>query len=171
MAILNSKGSVTFDVQEVSHTSNSAQLTGMNNSYQNCFNWIIDSGATDHMCCESRLFDNMKPLNDKQHVVIILDGRKIRVKHSGDITLNNGIFLKGVFYVPEFNYSLISVHKLSTDLNCSISFNANECFVQEQLKKHLLLGSSTKGLYYLLSKQPFIVHRRIYMELLWFGTA
>lgn len=101
----------------------------MNNSYQNCFNWIIDSGATDHMCCESRLFDNMKPLNFKQHVVIVPDGRKIIVKPSGDLTLNNGICFKEVLYVPKFIYNLISVTKLATDLNCNISFNANECFV------------------------------------------
>ena len=93
------------------------------------------------MCCKKDLFHNRRVLNDKCHNIIVPDGRKVKVQHMGDILLPNGLCLKDVLYVPYFHFNLISVHKLVTQLKCSINFYANTCFIQEQLKKHLLLGS------------------------------
>ena len=101
------------------------------------------------MCFQLCLFDNVVPLIEKVHNVVVPDGRKIRVEYMGDVSLPNGLRLKEVLFVPNFNYNLISVHKLTTQLKCSLTFNTNQCVLQEQLKKHLLLGKNHKGLYYL----------------------
>ena len=106
MSILNGKDSIISNVQEVSHTSNAIQLTSMQSSNYNDMNWIIDSGATDHMCCQSFSFDFLKPLTNKQHTIIVPNGGKIKVTHSGNIILENGICLKEVVYVPDFIYNL-----------------------------------------------------------------
>ena len=86
------------------------RLTGNKLVHPTTFNWVIDVGATDHMCCELSMFDNIKSLNDQHHTMVVLDGRKIKVESSGNVTLHNGICLKKVLYILEFNYNLISVH-------------------------------------------------------------
>ena len=132
MSILNGKELIISDVQEVSHTSNAAQLTCMKSLDKNCLSWIIDSGATDQMCCQPSLFDYMQPLAQKKHSVRVPDGRIIKVKCSGNITLKNGICLREVLYIPDFNYNLISMQKLCTNLECCVFFNAKDCVIQEQ---------------------------------------
>lgn len=81
------------------------------------------------------------------------DGRKIRVEFIGDVSLPNGICLKEVLFVPAFHFNLIFVQKLTAQLKCNIVFDNNKCIIQEQLKKHLLLGNNIKGLYYLQPAQ------------------
>lgn len=150
MNLLNKQSSIS-DVQEVSHTSNSAQLTG--NNLSNKSDWVIDSGATDHMCFQMNLFEKVKPLANKIHSVIVPDGRKIRVEFVGDVFLPNRLCLKEVLFVPNFHCNLISVNKLASQLNCAVIFDTNRCVLQEPLRKRLLLGNHCKGLYYLQHPQ------------------
>ena len=145
--------SIVTKVQEVSHTSNSAQLTGNTLVFNNS-SWIIDSGATDHMCHQLCLFDSMKFLDNNLHTVVVPNGRKITVKYNGNITLPNGIFLREILFVPEFHFNLIYIQKLASHLKCNVTFNTNNCFIQEQLKKPLLLGDNIKGLYYRHASNP-----------------
>ena len=96
------------------------------------------------MCYQKDLFNSIKHLLDKCYNVIVPDERKVRVKHFVNIQLANDICLKEVLYVPKFHFNLIYVHKLIRQLNCSITFYPNTCFIQEQLKKHLLLDNKNK---------------------------
>lgn len=101
------------------------------------------------MCHQLSLFDTVKPLLNKAHNVIVSDGRKIKVEFIGDVSLPDGLCLKEVLFVPSFHFNLISVYKLAAQLKCNVVFNDNKCIIQEQLKKHLLLGNNIKGLYYM----------------------
>lgn len=78
MSMLNKQSTVS-DVQEVSHTSNSAQLTGNTPSVHKKLSTIIDLGTTDHMCYQLCLFDNIRPLLNKVHNIFVPDGRRIKV--------------------------------------------------------------------------------------------
>lgn len=39
--------------------------------------WILDSGASDHICHDINMFCDYKPLNDAEHKITIPDGRKV----------------------------------------------------------------------------------------------
>ena len=55
--------------------------------------------------------------------------------------------------MPNFQFNLLSVHKLVKDLNFKIWFSVDHCILQESLtKKLLLLGKARNGLYYTLPK-------------------
>ncbi|KAL0388423.1 UNVERIFIED_CONTAM: Retrovirus-related Pol polyprotein from transposon RE2 [Sesamum radiatum] len=69
--------------------------------------WIIDSGATNHMCANSSLFHSLTLL--KKPVSIRLpDNSSKTVTQSGTICLNDKISLAHVLYVPFFHNNLIS---------------------------------------------------------------
>ena len=111
-------------------------------------NWILDSGASDHMCSNLSLFDSFETVSKDQHTITIPDGTELQVKHKGIVHLGPNIILKDVLHVPEFQFNLISVSKLCCDAGCSVSFTNNDCVLQDLSKsKHILLGRLHKGLY------------------------
>lgn len=87
-------------------------------------------------------------ISDKGHMITVPDGRKITVKYIGIVTLQNGVILLNVLYVPQFKFNLISVKKLLDDLKCKLIFDHHGCHVQENLmKRHWLLGKTKSVLY------------------------
>lgn len=106
---------------------------------------ILDSGASDHICCDITLF---KHINNKKNTIIIPDGSYVKIKYIGTIKLSNGLKLNKVLYVPDFQYNLISINKLCKEHNAKISFIANVCVMQGPLMKPLLLGKMRNSLYY-----------------------
>ena len=112
--------------------------------------WIIDSGATDHMCNNLSVFTNITPVTSA-HCITIPDGSTLTISKQRDILLDNEITLTKVLYVPQLHFNLISASKLCLDYNCSILFNSTSCYIQDPTMKRLLpLGKFSKGLYYLL---------------------
>ena len=64
--------------------------------------WIIDSGASDHICYNHPLFPNCKTLIMSNPSVMIPNGDQIKVNIIGDTRIHNDIILKNVLYVPYF---------------------------------------------------------------------
>ena len=87
--------------------------------------WILNSGASDYICCDIAFFKHFEHIHNKQNTVIIPDGSHVKIKYIGTIRLNNGLKLNKVLYVPGFQYNLISIHKLCKDHNAKISFGLN----------------------------------------------
>lgn len=111
--------------------SSAANLTG-----KFCFlskiitsRWILDSGATDHMCNSLDLFVSTHKITDIKHSITIPDGRKVMVDLYGDVILMDGIVLKNVLYVPVFQFNLISIHKLCSNLCTNVVFTNGECLI------------------------------------------
>ena len=77
--------------------------------------WIIDSGASCHMCCDSGLFDKLEVLIHPIDVSVG-DGRSLKATGRGMISLNmqlsdeklNKCRLLDVLYVPKLSYNLLS---------------------------------------------------------------
>lgn len=59
--------------------------------------WIIDSGASDHMCHDIHKFASCEAIEKEKHQVTIPDGTKLSIKYKGTIILNNGIFAQCSF--------------------------------------------------------------------------
>ncbi|CAH9057572.1 unnamed protein product [Cuscuta epithymum] len=82
--------------------------------------WIIDSGAIEHITCsDNNLFDINHTLEPP---VRIPNGDLISVHAVGDLYLPNGLRLKRVLYIPKFQCNLLSASRLTSDLNCTLTF-------------------------------------------------
>ncbi|XP_071728760.1 uncharacterized protein [Rutidosis leptorrhynchoides] len=114
--------------------------------------WIIDSGASDHITNREEWLDNV--ISHKTiGPVIIPNGNSVPVERIGNVKLTDGISLKRVLNVPEFKCNLLTVGKLSNDLNCSLMFFLKKCFIQDLRSRNLIgMGELRDGLYYL---KPF----------------
>ncbi|XP_021854211.2 uncharacterized protein [Spinacia oleracea] len=111
-------------------------------------NWLLDSGASDHMCGNLNMFDSYKAIFGNNEFITIPDGRRVGIQHKGTVTINDNIQLKDVLHVPDFLYNLLSINKLCKDQNCTVSFTADKCYVQGHSMKELhVLGSVRSGLY------------------------
>jgi hypothetical protein len=78
--------------------------------------WILDSGATDHVCAALSLFTAYRQVNVIP--VKLPNGNIVTTDTIGDIKLTSEITLKNVLYMPHFSFNLISVSRVTQDLNC-----------------------------------------------------
>lgn len=122
----------------INANANTSQLTGIKSYSLMSLNtdcWIIDSGASDHMCHDLTMFTNCRHNPNIRHMVTVPDERKLAIHTIGDIFLPNGIKLINVLHVPHFKYNLISVQKLTSQSAYTMIFNTSGCFIQDVLRK------------------------------------
>lgn len=136
----------------------SLALSG-NNSFSSCFKasktsnptkWIIDSGATDHMTKSIREFHTYQ--HSKNNKIITANGSSATVAGQGTIPLSTTLSLKKVLHVPDLSTDLISLSKLTKDLNCHVTFTPSVCVIQDPNSgKRIGLAKEKNGLYHLES--------------------
>ncbi|KAL9244246.1 hypothetical protein vseg_018043 [Gypsophila vaccaria] len=121
-----------------------SNATMLNN---NCgkFDWIIDSGATDHMTANKSLLSKLRVLN-KPVLVGLPDGSTKIATHIGEIQIHTKVVLQDVLLVPEFKHNLLSVGKLLSTNAVLIHFDMHQCLIQDQAKNTLLYGHKEGGL-------------------------
>uniref|UniRef100_A0A2N9GB44 Integrase catalytic domain-containing protein n=1 Tax=Fagus sylvatica TaxID=28930 RepID=A0A2N9GB44_FAGSY len=109
--------------------------------------WVIDSGASDHMTGNSSLLSHTSSPCSPSFVTVA-NGTKTPVQGKGTVTTSN-LTLSDVLYLPEFPFNLLSVHKLTLALNCSVAFYPSHCEFQDLKTKRMIGGGFVKdGLYY-----------------------
>ncbi|RDX78994.1 hypothetical protein CR513_40637, partial [Mucuna pruriens] len=79
--------------------------------------WIIDFGATNHMTNCSKLFCSYSPCAGNKKIRTV-DGTLSTIARSGSIPLSPLIILHDVFHVPNLSCNLLSISKLTHDMNC-----------------------------------------------------
>lgn len=117
----------------VNHALNS--LNGRTNM------WIIDSGATCHMCNDVSLF--VKLHNFEKPVEVTLgDGHVVKATGRGvvkteiespNIQKGKSCVLQDVLYVPSLSYNLVSVSK-ATKSGKTVKFNEDGCHILDMMK-------------------------------------
>ena len=95
-----------------SHTAES----GMNASHT-IRPLVIDSGASHHMISDSNLITNVKPVLGN---VMIANGDKVPIRGVGELKLLDKV--SKALYMPTFASNLLSVKKVTTALNCHVTF-------------------------------------------------
>ena len=111
--------------------------------------WVIDSGAIDHMTHSSLNFCTYSPCPSNWKTTVA-DGSLITVAGLGNIQLSPFITLKNVLHVPKLSTNLISIQKLTHDMNCSVFFYPSHCIFQDQVSgKRIGHAKERDGLYYL----------------------
>ena len=117
-------------------------------------NWIVDSGATSHMCNDESLFSKIKHLLNPQ-AVQVGDGHSVEAKSEGTvelkITLSSGVScckLSNVLYVPDLSYNLLSVSKAAKSGKV-IEFHADGCNIINKNSKIIAAATKIGDLYFL----------------------
>ena len=131
----------------------SINLTSTNNNlfYQNhCLSalpflvprdtWIIDSGASSHVCSDLGMFDSYVPVDSV--TVTLPNGVRVPITHTGVIKISDHLILYDVLLVPDFHFNLISVSSLIKTLSCAAHFFPNGCLIQE-LSRGLMIGKGS----------------------------
>ena len=124
--------------------------------------WIIDSGATCHICNNRDLFTEIHAL--KTPVTVKLgDGHLMTATAVGIVSLsikygrtNHKCNLHDVLYVPNFAYNILSVSK-AAEKGISMKFCESSCVIRKPNHKTLAVAPHIGGLYELDTLQ-FKVH-------------
>ena len=118
-------------------------------------NWIVDSGATCHICNSKELFEDLHPLSRPQKVTLG-DGHTLEVIGTGAVEVKLKLpgeeskigRLNEVLYVPTLAYNLLSVAKV-TEAGKVITFGETQGEVINGQGEVVAVASKAESLYYL----------------------
>ena len=118
--------------------------------------WILDSGATDHITYNNDHLENLTPCFIN---ICLPNGQSTVVHFKGSLKLTPSITLYDVLLIPDFKFNLISVSKLCQNLSCVIYFHSHNCIIQDPMKKRVLgIGTLHGNLYKLLLRSATSQH-------------
>jgi len=111
-----------------------------NNFISSFSSWIINSGASDHMCSSLTYFTSYHQINPIY--VKLLKSNQVIANYSRSVFLNQNHVIDNVLYIPCFTLNLLSVAKWINKLSCVLTFNSNGSHIQD--KNSLKMIGSTK---------------------------
>ena len=116
--------------------------------------WIIDTSALDHMTGNLSLLHDYKAYS-KNYMVKIADGSLSKVTSTGTVYISPCLKLHSVLLVPSLRCNLLSISKLTKDLNCVAKFSTGYCKFQDlELGKTIGNAKECEGLYFLEVYHP-----------------
>ena len=143
-------------MNSLSKTSSSCSLTmtGKSSSFLS-FNaygteniCIIGSSATD-MTPHSSYFSSYTFLTGNQHITVA-NGSHTPITDCGNIQLQSSLHLNNVLHVLKLSNNLLSIHKITQDLNCVVTFFNFHCVFQDLATRRTIeIAKKQGGLYYL----------------------
>ena len=108
----------------------------------------MDSGATEHMTCDSRQVPLLK--TSTQTEVNVANGNVVPIIGEGTVSFSDTIKLDTVLVVPSLNYNLLSVAQITLALHCLVIFWPYFCvFKGIRTQKTSGYGIRRRKLYYL----------------------
>ena len=94
-----------------------------------CDSWLVDSGCTNHMTSDEKLFRNLdKSIKSR---VRIGNGEHLAVEGQGTVTIKSCAGIKLVYdvmYVPEIDQNLLSVEQL-VEKGFKVTFEEGKCLI------------------------------------------
>lgn len=103
------------------HTANLAGIA-LNSSLSHT--WIIDTGATNHMCSSLDFFHAYEPCHVLLHVQLP-DSTVAQVTHIRKVSFSPDFVLDKVFYISSFKFNLLSVSQLTKSNRYKVIFSSN----------------------------------------------
>lgn len=111
--------------------------------------WIIDSGATTHMCNDIKQLDNISTIIHL-NIVNLLDGSVKKVTKIGSVRITPKLILKEVLYTPYFKFNLMSVNKVAEHAAVKFVFFSNHCLLQDPKTEEILAKARVKNNRYIM---------------------
>lgn len=116
--------------------------------------WIVDSGATSHMCNDKSVFDRLKTLECPLKITLG-DGRGVEATQQGNVQLvmqvgrkSISCTLHDVLWVPDLSFNLFSISKAS-EKGASATFIGEKCSILGRNKNVVAVARRINGLYHL----------------------
>ena len=139
-------------------------------------NWIVDSGATCHMCNDKKLFRELHNLSMPQEVSLG-DGHMLEATGKGSVMMemllpdgnSRNCNLQDVLYVPKLSHNLLSVSKAS-EAGKTTKFNKSGCEIFNEDNRLIAFGTKAGNLYLLefcRNKEELNVAQESSKERLW----
>src|SRR5258705_3471847 len=132
--------------------TNDQSLVLLTNGQTHHLEWIVDSGATSHLCGNCEWFTSFHPLNPPREVIL---GNKhsIFTPRIGqiEVTLEVGnlsqlTMVHDVLYCPKIAHNLLSVPQL-TSIGAHVRFVNKACQIYNSSKKLITIADLIDGLY------------------------
>ena len=128
-------------------------------------NWILDSGAIDHVCINLSMFSSHKRIKDLN--VNLPNGLFVIPTYKGIVQLHDDIILKNVLFIPDFKHNLIFVSKLIEKSQLQVVFSECGCFILDQMTKRTIGSAKHQaGLYVFTSSKHNV--NNMYISNLWY---
>ncbi|CAL0329743.1 unnamed protein product [Lupinus luteus] len=127
------------------------------NSVSKTLEWILDTGATDHVCHDLSLYQTYRQI--KPIVVTLPNGNQIVTNISGSILFSKHFILTNVLYIPSFHYNLISVSKLTHAVPCKLTFLGKSCHIQDLSSLRMIGVADLKAGLYAIRNQARSITR------------
>ncbi|KAI0496462.1 hypothetical protein KFK09_022779 [Dendrobium nobile] len=114
--------------------------------------WVLDSSASSHLTSDATHLQHSTPYSGSD-TVSVASGSTLPIHHTGQGLLplpdtNRKLHLQNLLHVPLLSHNLLSIHKLTSDNNCSILFDAHGFLIKDLSDNSILLrGCSRDGLY------------------------
>ena len=129
-------------------------ITGLSSHHSQ--EWIIDSGATDHVTAFPSSNSN---LNKSLPPVKLLTGERVSISSISNFTFDPKLSLTNVLRIASFLVNLISVSHFTKSLRCSITFFLDFSVLQDlETRKMILWGRQRGGLYYITKPNSCCTH-------------
>ncbi|XP_071939024.1 uncharacterized protein [Coffea arabica] len=113
--------------------------------------WVVDSGATRHICANREVFSSYTPIGDDEEVVYLGDSRTANVLGKGKVflklTSGKTLALNDVLHVPNIRANLVSVALLGK-VGVKVSFESGKIIMT---KNNIFVGKGycNQGLFVL----------------------
>ena len=130
--------------------------------------WILDSRVSDHISGNKNLFSSLT-ITSPLPMITLANGSQTMAKEIGLASPLPSIPLTFVLYVPDSLFNLLSISKLTRDLNFLITFFDNSVILQD--RRTIDIGCEFQGLFYLNSpssstactaiETPLFIHIRL----------
>ena len=91
-------------------------------------NWVIDSGCTQHMTSDPRMFTTLDEEVDGQERITFGDNSKGKVQGLGKVVISNNHSISNVLYIALLSFNLLSIGQLY-DLGFQCLFTEKEVVV------------------------------------------
>jgi len=128
-------------------------ITHSGNKFLSYFSsWIIDSGATNHICSSLSHFTSYHQINAIS--VKLPNGNHVIANYSGSVFINQNHILDNVFYIPNFTFNLLSVAKSIDTLSCVTIFYSNGCHIQDKNSLKMIRSTKMQDRLYILRILP-----------------
>jgi len=116
-------------------------------------NWIIDSGASDHITPNLEMFTSVQKLSTPGYITLP-NGKYSKIVHTGSVQLSPTLLLTNVPHVPDFQFNLLSVSKLCEQIAGKVIFTSTDCTLQGSKQLEVVLGKAYHGLYHIQNTTP-----------------
>lgn len=96
--------------------------------------FIIDTGATYHICSNNDLSLSTSKFTQPRSIRLH-NGHHLSISHHGDVQVHKTIVLKNFLFVPSYQYNLVSVITLTSQLQTFVLFTDDNCIMQDRSSK------------------------------------